>query len=46
MTLDGLPTPDMCDGSHNIHGIYEYVSIQAMEQITEAVIQMVREFAK
>ncbi len=41
----GIPTPNLCDGSHNCHGRYEYASIQAMEKITEILIYIVKKFA-
>ena len=40
-----IPTPNICDGSHNCHGRYEYVSIQSMEKITEAITNIVTHFA-
>lgn len=44
MSQNGIPTPNMCDGSHNCHGRYEYVSIQSMEKITEAITNIVVSF--
>jgi len=41
----GIPTPNLCDGSHNCHGRYEYASIQAMEKITKAITYIVERFA-
>ena len=45
LSQKGIPTPNMCDGSHNCHGRYEYVSIQSMEKITEAIANIVTHFA-
>lgn len=46
LSQNGIPTPNMCDGSHNCHGRYEYVSIQSMEKITNAIVNIVTHFAK
>lgn len=46
MSQNGIPTPNMCDGSHNCHGRYEYVSIQSMEKITDAITNIVVGFAE
>ena len=45
LSQKGIPTPNMCDGSHNCHGRYEYVSIKSMEKITEAIANIVTHFA-
>lgn len=45
LSQKGIPTPNMCDGSHNCHGRYEYVSIQSMEKITKAIANIVTHFA-
>lgn len=40
----GIPTPNLCSGSHNCHGRYEYVSIQSMEKIVQIIVHMVESF--
>ena len=38
----GLPCPNICTGSCNFHGRYEFVSVQAMEKIVELLIEVVK----
>ena len=38
----GLPCPNICTGSSNFHGRYEFVSVQAMEKIVELLIEVVK----
>ncbi len=40
----GLPCPNLCAGGNNIHGRYEFVSVQAMEKITDLLIAIVKKF--
>ncbi len=44
LSFMGLPCPNLCAGGNNIHGRYEFVSIQAMEKITELLIAIVKKF--
>lgn len=46
LSFKGLPCPNLCTGSRNSHGRYEFASIQQMEQVTELLIEMVKESAK
>lgn len=40
LSWEGLPCPNLCTGGHNAHGRYEFVSIQAMEQVVEILIRL------
>lgn len=40
----GLPCPNLCTGGHNFHGKYEYISVQAMEKVTELLLTIVKKF--
>lgn len=42
----GLPCPNLCAGGNNIHGRFEFISIQALEQITEILISIVKKYEK
>lgn len=38
----GLPCPNLCTGGHNCHGKYEYISVQALEEVTKLLICVVK----
>ena len=38
----GLPCPNLGTGGHNFHSRYEYVSVQAMEKVTQILINLAR----
>lgn len=40
----GLPCPNICTGGHNFHGKYEYITVEAMEKVTELLIEITRSF--
>ena len=42
LSFKGLPCPNICAGGHNFHGVYEYVSIESMEKITDLLIEIVK----
>jgi tripeptide aminopeptidase len=46
LSFMGLPCPNFFTGGLNYHGIYEFVSIPAMEKATEVVIKIVGLFAE
>ena len=46
LSYKGLPCPNLCTGGHNFHGKYEYISIQAMEKVTELLIAIVQKVEK
>lgn len=42
----GLPTPNIFAGGENMHGRFEYVSLQAMEKATDLIVKIVELNAK
>lgn len=38
----GLPCPNICAGGHNFHGVYEYISCEAMGRIAELLIELAK----
>ncbi len=43
LTYAGLPCPNLGTGGYNAHGKYEYVSINAMKQCVELLIEIIKE---
>ena len=44
LSFMGLPCPNICTGSENCHGKYEYVSVQSMEKTVKLLIGLVKKF--
>ncbi|MER2226431.1 MAG: peptidase T [Carnobacterium sp.] len=42
ITYKGLPTPNIFTGAENLHGKYEFVSVEGMEQAAQVVIEIAR----
>lgn len=42
----GLPCPNLCTGGCNFHGRYEFISVQAMEKVTDVLQALVTSFVK
>lgn len=42
----GLPCPNLCTGGANFHSRFEYVSIQAMEKVTQLLMELARRYGK
>lgn len=42
-TYNGLPCPNIGTGGHNFHGTHEYIAVEDMEQVTDILIEMVKE---
>ena len=38
----GLPTPNLFAGGENMHGRYEYVSLQSMEKAVDVLLEMIK----
>jgi len=38
----GLPCPNLGTGGHNFHSRYEFISIQSMQKVTQALIELVK----
>ncbi|MCO0831519.1 peptidase T [Fructobacillus sp. W13] len=43
ITFLGLPTPNLFAGGENMHGRFEFVSKQVMEQVTDVLLEIVQE---
>ncbi len=46
LSFMGLPCPNLCAGGNNIHGRYEFASVQDIEAITKMLIRIVEKFAE
>lgn len=46
ITFIGLPTPNMFSGAENMHGRYEFVSLQTMEKATDTILEIINLVAK
>jgi tripeptide aminopeptidase len=42
----GIPTPNIFAGGENMHGRFEYVSLQAMEKATDVIVKIAELVAK
>ena len=42
----GLPTPNIFAGGENMHGRFEFVSLQAMEKATDVIVKIAEMNAK
>jgi tripeptide aminopeptidase len=42
LSFKGLPCPNICAGGHNFHGVYEYISCEAMAKITGLLVELAR----
>lgn len=42
LSFMGLPCPNLCTGGFNCHGKYEYVPVQAMEQVVELLLELLK----
>lgn len=41
LTFNGLPTPNIFAGGENMHGRFEYVSLQTMEKAAQVIVGIV-----
>ena len=46
LSYRGLPCPNLCTGGHNFHGKFEYISVQALEKVTELLCNIVKKFCQ
>jgi len=44
LSFMGLPTPNIFAGGENMHGKYEFVSVETMEKATEVIIEIAKIF--
>lgn len=42
LSYRGLPCPNICAGGHNFHGVYEYISCEAMAKITGLLVEIAK----
>ncbi len=42
LTYMGLPCPNLPTGSHNVHGLMEYVSVPELEKVTQLIIEVAK----
>lgn len=42
LSFMGLPCPNLCTGGYNFHGRYEFIPIEAMEKVTDILVEIVR----
>lgn len=42
LSFMGLPCPNLCTGGFNCHGKYEYVPVQAMEQVVSLLLELLK----
>lgn len=42
----GLPCPNLSTGGHNFHGRFEYIPVEAMNKMTETLVNIVKIYAK
>ena len=43
LSFMGLPCPNLCAGGVNMHGKFEYLSVQTLEKIVELLVELVRQ---
>lgn len=42
LSYKGLPCPNICAGGHNFHGVYEYISCEAMAKIAGLLVELAK----
>ena len=40
LSFMGLPCPNLCTGGFNFHGPYEFITVQAMEKVTQLLVTL------
>ena len=40
LSFEGLPCPNLCNGSGNCHSRFEFASVQDMEKSTELLLKL------
>lgn len=46
ISYKGIPCPNLGTGGHNFHSIYEYICVEDMENTSEILISIIKEFSK
>ena len=42
LSFMGLPCPNLCTGGVNFHGVHEYIPVEALEKMTQVLVNLVR----
>ncbi len=46
LSYKGLPCPNLCTGGYNFHGKFEYITVEALEKISEILVSIVKLYSK
>lgn len=46
ISFKGIPCPNIGAGGHNFHSVYEYITVEDMEKVSELLINIVKCYAK
>ena len=42
LSYKGVPCPNLSTGGQNFHSVREYISVQAMEKMTDVLVELVK----
>ena len=42
LSFMGLPCPNLSTGGHNAHSRHEYIPVQAMDKMTQVILEIIR----
>ena len=42
LSFMGLPCPNLCTGGHNAHSVHEFIPVEALEKMTQVLVNLVR----
>ena len=46
ITFKGIPTPNLFTGAENLHGQYEFVTLESMEKAKKVVLTIIQNIIK
>ncbi len=46
LSYKGLPCPNLCTGGYNFHGKFEYITVEALEKISQILVSIVKLYDK
>ena len=46
LSFMGLPCPNLCTGGENFHSRFEFVSVEAMEKISDILVKIIENSVK
>lgn len=46
LSFMGLPCPNLPTGAHNLHSEYEFITVQSLEKMSDALVSIVGQYAK